>query len=80
MSFFFNFLGILLEGLALIILLRVVISWMSPGQTNQLTSILYLVTEPILAPLRRILPRFGRLDLSPMAAWIILQILIAIMP
>lgn len=80
MSFFFNFLGILLEGLALIILLRVVISWMSPGQTNQLTNILYLVTEPILAPLRRILPRFGRLDLSPMAAWIILQILIAIMP
>lgn len=78
MNFFFNFLALLFEGLTLIILLRVIISWVSPGQTNAVTSILYLVTEPILAPLRRILPKYGRLDFSPMAAVIILRIIIII--
>ncbi len=80
MDFLFYLLWLLLEGFSLIILLRVIISWVSPGQTNPFTTILYLVTEPILAPLRRILPRYGRLDFSPMAAWIILRILITFIP
>lgn len=77
---FFDILRLFLEVITLIILIRVIVSWVSPGQTNQLTTILYLVTEPILAPLRRVLPKFGRLDLSPMAAWLILRILIALLP
>lgn len=77
---FFDFFRYFFELLTLIILARVVISWISPGQTNAVTSILYLVTEPILAPLRRILPRYGRLDFSPMAAVIILRIIISFIP
>lgn len=76
MSFFFQFLVLFFEVLSLIILLRVVISWVSPGQNNWVTSMLYQVTEPILAPLRRILPKYGTLDFSPMAAIIILRFLI----
>ena len=80
MSYLFNFLSLLCEVLTLIIFLRAVISWVSPGQTNMLTSLLYQITEPILAPLRRILPKVGMLDLSPLAAIILLQIIAALLP
>ncbi|MEE8418663.1 MAG: YggT family protein [Dehalococcoidales bacterium] len=80
MGFLFDLLGYFLEVLTLIILARVFISWVSPGQSNTVTNILYLVTEPILAPLRRVLPKYGRLDFSPMAAVIILRIVISFIP
>ncbi len=72
---FFGFLGFLCEALTLAIFIRAVVSWVSPGQTNMLTVLLYRVTEPVLAPLRRIIPRIGMFDLTPLAAIIILQIL-----
>lgn len=37
--------------------------------------LVYQITEPILAPIRRILPTFGMFDFSPMVAIIVLQIL-----
>lgn len=80
MTIFFNFLELLCEVVTLIILLRVVISWVSPGQTNILTKILYQVTEPLLGPLRRIIPRVGMLDLSPLVAVVLLQIIVAFLP
>ncbi len=71
----FNFLELLCRLLTLAIFIRELVSWVSPGQTNMLTVLLYRVTEPILAPLRRIIPRIGMFDLTPLAAIIILQIL-----
>ncbi|MFC1988871.1 YggT family protein [Chloroflexota bacterium] len=78
MSFIISLLGLLFRALALAIFIRAVMSWVSPGQTNMPTSLLYQVTEPILAPLRRIIPRMGMMDLSPLAAIIILQVLAAV--
>lgn len=75
MTFFRNFLELLCEVLTLIILLRSILSWVSPGQTNVLTRILYQVTEPVLAPLRRIIPGAGMLDFSPFVAIILLQVI-----
>ena len=75
MIYLFRFLELLCEVLTLLILVRVIVSWVSPGQTNTLTNILYQVTEPILGPLRRIVPRVGMLDFSPMAAIILLQVI-----
>ena len=63
-----------------VLLFRSMFSWMSPGQTNFFTSGLFQLTEPILAPLRRILPKSGRLDLSPFVAIVILQVIILILP
>ena len=80
MTIFFNFLELLCEVLTLVILLRVIMSWVSPGQTNMLTKTLYQVTEPILAPLRRIIPRVGMLDFSPFVAIILLQIIATFLP
>jgi len=79
-TFFFNFLELLCEVLTLAILGRVIMSWFSQRPTNMLTSILYQVTEPILAPLRRIIPRVGMLDFSPLVAIILLQIIATLLP
>ena len=57
------------------ILIRVILSWVSPGQTNMITNIIYQVTEPILAPLRRIIPKVGMLDFTPLVAVILLQVI-----
>lgn len=75
MTFFLRFLALLCEVLTLIILVRTILSWISPGQNNTLTRILYQVTEPLLAPIRRIIPRFSTLDFSPLVAIILLQII-----
>ena len=80
MTFLFNFLELLCEVLTLAIFIRVILSWFSPGQTNMLTNLLYQVTEPILAPLRRIIPRVGMLDFSPLVAIILLQLITYLLP
>ncbi len=80
MTFLFNFLQLLCEVLTLAILLRVIMSWFSPGPTNMLTNMLYQVTEPILAPLRRIIPRVGVLDFTPLVAVILLQLITYLLP
>jgi YggT family protein len=53
----------------LLIVLRVILSWVaSPVSRNPLVQLVRQVTEPILAPIRSILPRTGMFDLSPMVA------------
>ncbi len=80
MTFLFSFLKLLCEALTIVIFLRAILSWFSPGQTNMLTNILYQVTEPLLAPLRRIIPRVGMLDLTPLVAIILLQLITYLLP
>lgn len=46
------------------ILIRVIISWVSPGLQNPIMSVIYQLSEPIMAPIRRIIPPIGGLDLS----------------
>ncbi|MFC2021642.1 YggT family protein [Chloroflexota bacterium] len=80
MTFLFSFLQLLCEVLTLAILVRVILSWFSPRPTNMLANILYQVTEPLLAPLRRIIPRVGMFDFSPMVAIILLQLIRYLLP
>lgn len=60
-----------------LILIRALISWVNPDPFNPLVQFLYKTTEPILAPIRRILPvgfRFG-IDISPIIAFLIIMFL-----
>ncbi len=61
--------------LDLAILLRVLFSWIHPDPYNQLVRLIYQITEPILAPLRRYIPPFGGLDITPVIALIIMDFL-----
>ena len=69
-------LGFILYGLlsiySLLILIRVVFSWGMLSYSNRLMRFLVDVTEPLLGPLRRVVPMLGRFDISPIVAWLIL--------
>ncbi len=67
-------LDMILNLLIIIILIRALISWVNPDPYNPLVQILYRSTEPLLRPLRRLVPprRLGGLDLSPMVATLLL--------
>ena len=70
--FLTNFLRFLLIGLWLLILARVILSWIDPTGRGRISAFVIQTTEPILAPVRRLLPRTGMIDLS---AFIVLLIL-----
>ncbi len=53
---------------AFAILIRVVLSWVAPGMHNPATAIIATLSEPVLRPLRRVIPPMGGFDLSPMLA------------
>lgn len=57
------------------IFIRVIASWVGMDPGNPLVVVLHDITEPILAPIRQIMPRMGMLDLSPMVAIILLQLI-----
>ena len=54
-----------------LILIRALISWVNPDPNNTIVQFLYRATEPILTPIRRMLPRMG-IDLSPIIAFLII--------
>jgi len=61
--------------LYLAIFARVILSWFPMQSNNPLVQLVWTITEPILAPIRRFVPRFGMLDLSPMIALILIVII-----
>ena len=70
-NFIVSFVDVLATVLYVAMIGRVILSWINVGPSNPLypiVRIVYQVTEPVLAPLRRVLPRFGTLDFSPMVA------------
>ena len=65
-----NFILILCQVLSIAIIIRIVLSWFV-RPNNPAMVVLYQITEPVLAPLRRIIPNIGMLDLTPLVAIII---------
>ena len=54
---------------------RVIMSWVSPRGGDPLSNLLIQITEPILQPIRRVIPSMGMFDLTPMVALILLTII-----
>ncbi len=69
-----TFVRLLAGALKLAIFARIILSWMPMDRGNRLVRIIYEITEPILGPIRRVLPALGGLDLSPMIALILIQV------
>lgn len=69
--------GYLLYGLlafySLLIFMRIIFSW-GLSQTNRLMRFLLRVTEPVLAPFRRIIPPLGMFDISPIVVLFLLRL------
>lgn len=73
MDFIATFFQFLLYALEIAIFGRVIMSWVSPRGNDPISSILIQMTEPLMAPIRRVLPQFGMFDLSPMVALLLLH-------
>ena len=67
--------NLIFETLWWVILGRVLMSWFDPSGNYRISRILYDMSEPILAPARRILPTFGGVDWSPLVTMILLNLL-----
>lgn len=72
-----NLLVLLLYLYSWLIIIRAVVSWMRPDPGNPLIQILIKSTEPILKPLRALVPpaKLGGIDVSPILAIVVIQIL-----
>ena len=75
-AFIRNFLLFLVLALWALILARVLLSWVDPTGRGRVTAFVIQMTEPILAPVRRALPRTGMFDLSPLIVLLVLGVLL----
>lgn len=58
-----------------ILIARVLVSWVNPDPFNPIMQFLVRATDPILEPLRRVIPPLGPIDISPIVALLLLQAL-----
>jgi len=71
-----NFIYLLVQVLTFAIIARALLSWFPIAPGNPLVSFLNSITEPFLAPLRRVVPRVGMLDITPLIAILLLQVIL----
>jgi YggT family protein len=65
------------QTLCYAILIQVIISWIQP--ISPLNNTLYQITSPILRPIQRALPLMAGMDISPIPAMIILQLILIVL-
>ena len=74
-AFFANFLQFLLIALWALVFGRMIMSWVDPTGQNRASAFLIQATEPILAPVRRLLPQSGMVDWSGLVVLLVLGML-----
>jgi YggT family protein len=73
-----NFIQLLATVLLLLVIARVVLSWTNPTGGGGLVAFIYQVTEPILAPIRRVLPPTGGVDWAPLIATLLIGVVLQV--
>lgn len=74
-QFVFVFIQLFVTALWLLVLGRVLLSWINPAFSGPVARFLFETTEPLLAPIRRLLPQSGTLDFSPLVLLLVLGFL-----
>jgi YggT family protein len=59
-----------------VIILQVILSWVNPS--SPATPVVSALTRPLLQPIQRVVPLIGNIDLSPLIALLVLQLLLAV--
>jgi YggT family protein len=59
-------LRLLIDGYSLVVLASVILSWIRLDPENPIVKVVDALTEPVLGPIRKVLPDFGGIDFSPM--------------
>ena len=71
--YFVRFVDLLFTILIYAIVGRALLSWFNLGPSNPIIRLMYEITEPILGPMRRVIPMIGMLDISPIVAILLLS-------
>ena len=66
--------GLLVKIYFFALLAMIILSWIAPGTSNPAAYLLYQITEPVMAPFRRVLPSMGGLDFSPILVFILINV------
>ena len=74
MRVLYYFIVVLARVLNIAILIRVFLTWIPISRDNPVVSFIYEITEPILGPIRRVLPTVGGLDFSPLVALVLIEV------
>lgn len=67
-----HIIGYLIEFLGFAILVRSLLSWFPIDRYGPVVGLVVAVTEPVLEPLRRVIPPIGMIDLTPLIAMVVL--------
>ena len=74
-----EFISIFASVLTWAIIIRALLSWFSIGGVQPVFRLLVEITEPVLAPIRRVLPTAGMLDFSPLVALLLINVISGIL-
>jgi YggT family protein len=66
------FVGWLLQIFGYLIVARALSSWFPDARQHPIVQLLYQITDPVMVPASRIIPRIGMIDLSPMIVILVL--------
>ncbi|MEO7663745.1 MAG: YggT family protein, partial [Candidatus Limnocylindrales bacterium] len=75
-----NFLRFLLLGFELLVFGRVLLSYVEPRAQSTIAQFLVQTTEPVLGPIRRLLPKGGTFDFSPIVVILIIGVIVRALP
>ena len=70
-----DLIALLLTVFLVAVIIKVVLSWISPGHYNPVIGLVERIASPVLKPIRRLLPSVGGLDLSPLFATLLLLVI-----
>ena len=66
--------GLLVNIYFFALLAMIILSWLAPGSGNPAVFLLYQITEPVMAPFRKLLPPMGGMDFSPILVFILINV------
>ena len=67
--------GYLVQIYFFAILAMIILSWVAPGGNSPVLYLLHQLTEPVMAPFRKIIPPMGGLDLSPILVFVAINVI-----
>lgn len=73
MDFIKQTINILADVVIFVLFVRVIFSWLRV-RSGKIAHLLHEVTEPILRPIQRLLPRTGMIDFSPLVAFLLIEV------
>jgi len=68
-------LGLVINIYFFALLAMIILSWIAPGDNHPALMLLFQITEPVMAPFRKVLPPMGGMDFSPILLFILINVI-----